>query len=43
MGLLRGRRDAGGTKYRMREKMFEIAPGQDEARSFSPSPSASTR
>jgi uncharacterized protein YxjI len=24
MGLLRGRRDAGGTKYRMREKMFAI-------------------
>jgi uncharacterized protein YxjI len=24
MGLLRGRRDAGGTKYRMREKMFSI-------------------
>jgi uncharacterized protein YxjI len=24
MGLLRGRRDQGGTKYRMREKMFAI-------------------
>jgi uncharacterized protein YxjI len=24
MGLLRGRRDSGGTKYRMREKMFAI-------------------
>jgi uncharacterized protein YxjI len=24
MGLLRGRRDEGGTKYRMREKMFSI-------------------
>jgi len=24
MGLLRGRRDAGGTKYRMREKLFAI-------------------
>ena len=24
MGLLRGRRDAGGTKYRMREKLFTI-------------------
>jgi uncharacterized protein YxjI len=24
MGLLRGRRDDGGTKYRMREKMFSI-------------------
>src|SRR5436190_14617410 len=24
MGLLRGRRDGGGVKYRMREKMFSI-------------------
>jgi uncharacterized protein YxjI len=34
MGLLRGRRDGGGTKYRMREKLFSIGDDywiEDEA------------